>query len=144
MTYDLVLVVHLLVAVFVVGPLAITAMHAPSHARAGDLPALRRDLLTTRLYSALTAVGVATGAVLAADRFATDQPWVLASYAVWFVALAAHVAVVGGAVREAVEALEADPAADASRWAGRMAAGAGVASLAWVVLVVLMVVKPGL
>jgi hypothetical protein len=141
MGYDLLLVLHLLGAVFLVGPLALAAVHSPGQARRGDAVGLRAAHTTNRVYSALTALVVGFGALMAADRWETSAGWLLASYALWFAAVLLHVLVVGKAQEAALAAL-AD-GRDAGPFAGRMAVGAGAAALAWVAVVVLMVLKPG-
>ncbi len=64
-----------------------------------------------------------------------------ASYALWIIAVALTLGLVVPAQHQAVQALEAGD--DAGGAAGRMAAGGGLAMLAWVLIVVLMVTKPG-
>ena len=141
MGYDLLLVLHLLGAVFLVGPLALAGVHSPGQARRGDAVGLRAARTTNRVYSALTAVVVGLGALLAADRWEASAPWLLASYALWFAAVLLHVLVVGKGQEAALAAL-AD-GEDAGPCAARIGVGAGLAALAWVAVVVLMVLKPG-
>ena len=57
-SYAVVLVLHLLTVVFVVGPLAVTAVTASRLVRAGDVVALRAAGRTTRLFSIATVVTV--------------------------------------------------------------------------------------
>lgn len=144
--YAVVLVLHLLAAVFVVGPLAVAAVTSPRLARAGRLDALRSAHRTTRVYAIASVVVVLLGSAMVGlgdtgSAWTFGQLWVSASYALWVVAVGLTLALVVPAQEAAVEALEAGQ--DAGGTAGRMAAGGGLAMLAWVAIVVLMVVKPG-
>lgn len=145
-SYAVVLVLHLLAALFVVGPLAVTAVTSPRLARAGSVDALRTAERMTRAYALASVVVVLLGAVLVGssgpgEAWEQSQLWVSASYGLWFVAVALTLGLVVPAQRKAVKALEAgEDTADA---AGRMTLGGGLAMLAWVLIVVLMVVKPG-
>jgi hypothetical protein len=144
--YAVVLVLHLLAALFVVGPLAVAAVTAPRLARAGRLDALRVSLRTTRLYAMASVVVVALGVAMVGlgdtgEAWEMSQLWISASFALWIIALVLTLGLVVPAQRDAVHALEAGD--DASGTAGRMAVGGGLAMLSWVVVVVLMVTKPG-
>lgn len=146
-TYAVVLVLHLLTVVFVVGPLAVAAVTSPRHARAGHVDALRDALRSTRLYARATLVTVLLGTAMIGvgdigDAWSFSQLWVSASYALWFVAMALTLGGVVPAQRSAVEALETG--GDASRAGTRIGVTGGLAMLAWVAIIVLMVVKPGL
>ena len=138
--YDVLLVLHLLGAILVVGPLALSAVHSPGQARRGDVLGLQAAHTTTRVYSAATALVVALGAVMTADRFEKTATWVLASYALWFVAVLLHVLVVGKAQEAALAALS--EGRDVGGLPGRIAVGGGLATLCWAAIVVLMVYKP--
>lgn len=145
-TYALVLALHLLTVAFVVGPAAVAASLAGRHARAGRLDALRDTARTTRLYGIATIVTVALGTAMigfgaVGDQWSFSQAWVGSSYVLWLVGVAALLAVSVPAQNEAVAELAAGR--DSARFAGRIAAGGGVASLAWAGVVVLMVLKPG-
>jgi uncharacterized membrane protein len=145
-SYAVVLVLHLLAAVFVVGPLAVAAVTSPRLARAGRLDALQAAQRTTRLYALASIVVVLLGTAMVGlgdtgEAWSMGQLWVSASYALWILAVVLTIGVVVPAQRAAIEALEAGDSAAGT--AGRMAVGGGLAMLAWVVIVVLMVTKPG-
>ena len=139
--YAVLLVLHLLAVVFLIGPLALAGVHAPGQARRGDVVGLRAAARTNRVYSGLSVLAVGFGALMVADRWETSQAWVVASYALWFVAVLLHVLVVGKAQETALAALDAGQ--DVGAAPRTMAVGAGLATLAWTVIVVLMVYKPG-
>lgn len=145
-TYAVVLVLHLLAAVFVVGPLAVAAVHAPRLARTGQLEQLRSSAHTTRLYANASVLVVLLGGAMiglgeTGDGWAFSQAWVWGSLVLWVVAVALTQALVVPAQHAAVQALEAGR--DARATTGRMAAGGGLAVLAWTAIIVLMVTKPG-
>ncbi|MEX2291326.1 MAG: DUF2269 family protein [Mycobacteriales bacterium] len=144
--YAVVLALHLLTVVFVVGPSAVAGVVSVRHARAGRADALRDASRTTRIYALATLLTVLLGTALiglgdVGAQWGLGQPWVSASYALWVVALALTLGLVVPAQEKAAGAIEAG--GDGSAFAGRIAAGAGLAMLAWSVIVVLMVTKPG-
>jgi hypothetical protein len=106
---------------------------------------------TTRLYTLGTLLTVLLGTAMIGlgdigDQWDMGQLWVSASYALWIVALALTLGLVVPGQRAAVTALEGGGKADGpavSAAATRIAVGGGLAMLAWVVIIVLMVVKPG-
>lgn len=148
-TYAVLLSLHLLAVVFVVGPLTTSWAVAARLAEGGtsDVGALRRLHRSTRVLSAASVVAVLLGAAMVgpefegAPRWEWGDLWVSASLVLWLVAVLLLVLVVARAEAAAVAALERG--ADGSRYAGRIRLGGGLASLAFAVVVVLMVVKPG-
>jgi Predicted integral membrane protein (DUF2269) len=139
--YAVLLVLHLLAVVFLIGPLALTAVHSPGQARRGDAVGLAAAAKTNRVYAGLSVLVVVFGALMVADRWETSQAWVVASYALWFAAVLLHVLVVGKAQEAALAALARGE--DVGSAPQRMAVGAGLATLAWASIIVLMVLKPG-
>ena len=145
--YAVVLALHLITVVFVIGPVAVATPLSARAARAGDAGALRDHARTTRLYAIASLVTVLLGSAMiglgdVGDQWSFGQAWVSASYALWLVAVALLLAVVVPAQSAAGEAIEAGR--DGGTYAGRISAGGGVAALAFTVIVVLMVYKPGL
>ena len=144
--YAVVLVLHLLTVAFVVGPTAVAGVASARHARAGRAEALRDASRTTRLYAVGTLLTVLLGTALVGlgdvgEQWDMGQLWVSASYALWLVALALTLGLVVPSQVKAAKAI--DDGGDGGAYAGRIAAGAGLAVLAWSLIVVLMVVKPG-
>lgn len=144
--YAVVLVLHLLTAVFVIGPLAVTAVTSPRHVRAGRVDALRDAARSTRLYAMASLLTVLLGTAMiglgdVGELWDMGQLWVSASYALWIVAVALTFTVVLPGQRAGVEALETG--GDVASAARRIALGGGLALLAWTAIIVLMVVKPG-
>lgn len=144
--YAVVLVLHLLAVLFVIGPLAVTAVQSPRLARGGQLAELRTAARTTRVYALASVVVVVLGTAMVGlggvgAGWEFSQLWVSASYALWLLAVGLTLVVVVPAQGDAVQALEGG--GDASGTAGRMTAGGGLAMLAWTAIVILMVTKPG-
>lgn len=144
-TYGLLLALHLLTVVFLVGPAALAAMSSPRLVRAGDAAGLRTAARSTRAYTLATVAVVVLGSALVGvsgegtPEWSMGDPWVSASWALWFVAVAVTLVVVVPAQEAAAGELEAG----GTPVTGRIAAGAGAATLAWAAIVVLMVYKPG-
>lgn len=145
--YGVLLALHLVTALFLVGPAAIAATTSPRLVREGRADALRDAARTTRTYSTATVVVVAVGTVLAlvsgdgTPEWSLGAPWISASYVLWFVALGLTHAVVVPAQAAAADALDAGT--DASAAARRVLLAACGATAAWTAIVVLMVFKPG-
>lgn len=145
-SYAVVLALHLLTVAFLVGPAAVAAVGSARHARAGDAPALRAASRTTRTYTSATVLTVLLGTGMVGlgtigDQWSLGQAWISASFALWFAASALTLGLVVPAQRSAAQAIE--DGRTGGEFAGRIAAGAGLAMLAWTAIVVLMVVKPG-
>ncbi len=145
-SYALVLALHLLTVAFLVGPSAVAAVTSARHVRAGRVEALRDAARTTRLYTLATVVTVLLGSALVGlgdvgDQWSMGDAWIGASYALWFVAVVLTLALVAPAQAKAAKAL--DEGRPAGGYAGQIAAGGGLAMLAWTAVIVLMVAKPG-
>jgi uncharacterized membrane protein len=141
---------HVVGAVFIVGPMAILPMTAMRAIRAGQgaqVAVLATSTFVFSLLSLLVAVlgfGV-LGVSSEDDKHATiSTPWVLVSIILYAVALALTLIAVVPALRSAAEHLS-DPAAQDLKTVDyrRISIGSGVASLMLVVVVVLMTWKPG-
>ena len=144
--YAVVLALHLLTVAFLIGPAAVAAVTSSRHVRSGQVDALRAAARGTRVYGNLTVLTALLGAAMiglgdVGEQWSWGQAWVSASLALWLVGSALLLALVAPAQQRAVTELE--EGRDAGHLAGRVAAGAGLAVLAWAVVVVLMVTKPG-
>lgn len=145
-TYAVVLALHLITVAFLVGPAAVAGMTSVRAARAGHAQAVRDASRTTRIYTLGTLLTVLLGTAMVSlgdvgEQWEMGQLWVSASYALWFVALTLTLALVVPAQLKAAKAIEGGGSAD--DLAGRIAAGSGLALVAWAAIIVLMVVKPG-
>lgn len=143
-------ILHVVGAVFIVGPMAILPMSAMRAIRTGDGGQVANLAKSTNLFSLLSLLVVVFGfGVLGmADpkyNLSVGTPWVLWSIIIYVVALAISLFLVVPTMRKAAEALKAAEGSDAPAASTRypaIAAGSGVASLLLVVVVVLMVWKP--
>ncbi|MFF2274834.1 DUF2269 family protein [Agromyces sp. NPDC058126] len=146
-------VLHVVSAVFIVGPMAILPMTAMRAVRAGNAGQVATLAKSTMIFSWLSlAVFVfGFGAMsMAPDEFdlSVTTPWILWSIILYVIAFALSIFVVVPAMNKAAEALAAS-GADASGAAAAerpsypaIAAGSGIVSLLLVAVVVLMVWKP--
>jgi uncharacterized membrane protein len=146
----LISVLHVVTAVFLVGPMAILPMTAMRAVRAGNGPMvelLGRSTWVFSLGSLLTAV-LGFGAVgLADERFdlSVTTGWVLVSIILYVLALAVSLALVVPALTAAAAELQGSSAPPArSKQYGKLSAGSGVVSLLLLAVTVLMVWKPDL
>jgi uncharacterized membrane protein len=136
-------VLHVVSAVFIVGPMAIlpmTAMRAVRAGNAGQVEVLARSTNLISLLSLLV-VFFGFGVMGLADpkyHLSIGTPWILWSIVLYAVALGLTLFLVVPTMRRAVEAIREG---ETSKYPA-IAAGSGVASLLLVAVVVLMVWKP--
>ena len=148
-------VLHVVGAVFIVGPMAILPMSAMRAVRAGNASQVSTLAKSTNLFALLSLIVFVLGFGLVgmADpkyHLSVGTPWVLWSVILYVVALGLTLFLVVPTMRRAAEQLgetaaaaEGDaPAANARPSYPAIAAGSGVASLLLVAVVVLMVWKP--
>ena len=144
--YAVVLALHLVTVVFIIGPIALATPLSARAARAGEAGALRDHARTTRGYTIASLATVTVGSSMiglgdVGDQWSFGQAWVSASYALWLVAVALLLAVVVPAQKAAGDAIA--EGRDGGAHAGRISAAGGAAALAFTVIIVLMVLKPG-
>lgn len=159
-------VLHVVSAVFIVGPMAILPMTGMRAVRAGNAAQVRTLAKSTTILSGLSLLVVLFGfAVMGMSdpkyKTSITTPWILWSIIAYIVALGLTLFVVVPAMRRAADALDGlsttasaapavatgvtpsdEAAALDSRGYPAIAAGSGVASLLLVLVVVLMVWKP--
>jgi len=146
-------VLHVVGAVFIVGPMAILPMSAMRSLRAGSASEVRDLAKSTHLFSLLSIVVAvlgfgALGMSDPSDHFSFTTLWVIISVILYVVALLLSLFLVVPSMRRASAQLEVssssgDTTAKASdNGYGAVAASSGVVSLLLVVIVVLMVWKP--
>jgi uncharacterized membrane protein len=138
---------HVVAAVFVIGPMAILPMTAMRAVRAGSAPVVDVLARATRVFtlaSLLVALlGFAVlGSVAKTDKISVTTGWVLTSILLYLVALGLSLFLVVPALESAGAAL-ATGGADAGRAVyGRIAASSGIVALLLVAVTVLMVWRP--
>ena len=144
--FKVLLALHLLAAIFAVGPLAHAATTAARGLRQADPVAIRMSARMCRLYTAASVLVVVFGfGLMSATSPYTDEKvagfgevWIWLSLLLWLVAAALAFLVVVPALDRAAADVTAAPSL-----VGRVAAAGGVTALLFVVIVILMVYKPG-
>lgn len=140
-------VLHVVAAVFIIGPMAILPMTAMRAVRGGNAQQVAMLAKSTNVFSLLSLVVALLGfgvVGMADEKFnlSVTTPWVLWSIILYVIALGLMLFLVVPTMRRAAEALEgAGTAAGGTRYPA-IAAGSGAASLLLVAVVVLMVWKP--
>jgi uncharacterized membrane protein len=133
-------VLHVVAAVFIVGPMAILPMTALRALRAGNTDQVAVLAKSTRIFTLLSLVVAVLGfGVLGMSKRSDDlsfsTPWILASVILYVVALVVSLVVV-------IPALRAAAGGAAGSTYGRVAGGSGIVGLLLVAVTVLMVWQP--
>jgi hypothetical protein len=147
--YQIFLALHLLAAIFAIGPLAHAVTTAARGLRSADAGATAASARTTRLYAVASLIVVVLGFALmsmkapgshqAAGQF--GDLWIWLSLLLWLVAVALAMAVVVPTLDRATATIGRGEPVQAL--AGRVAASGGVIALLFVAIVFLMVFQPG-
>ena len=129
-------ILHVVTAVFIIGPIAIMPMASLRALRSGNSTGAAASAKGIRLLGYLSLITVVTGfgvMGMADPRYALSitTPWILASLILYVVAALLTLAVVVPAFQHAGQ-----------RSYARAAAGSGIATLCLLAVVVLMVWKP--
>ena len=146
-------VLHVVTAVFIVGPMAIFPMTAMRAARAGNGAQVLALAKATSTFSLLSLVVLLLGfAVLGVsdpkEHWSLTSAWIVLSIVLYVVALAVNLFVTVPAMRRVAADVTASTGAAGTvstsppAGYGAIAGGSGVASLMLVAVVVLMVWKP--
>jgi uncharacterized membrane protein len=149
---------HILLAVFAIGPLAHAATTASRGVRQGDRHAIAASTRMVRIYSYASLLVVVFGMALVQSRYnhSFSDTWIWLSLVLYVISLAILFAVLLPGLERAAGSLEgsskpavadeADPAPNGavdSAVTARIAAAGGAVGLIFAVIVVLMVYKPG-
>jgi len=138
-------VLHVLAAVFIIGPMAILPMTAMRAIRGGDGAQVRSLAQSTNVLSLASLIVIIFGfGVMSLSDTKYDlsitTSWILISLILYVIALALSLAVVVPALRNAGSQLVDGTAADNAY--KRVAMVSGIVSLLLIAIVVLMVAKP--
>jgi uncharacterized membrane protein len=138
----LLLTLHVVAAIFVVGPLVAAANQAARALRDGDAGALRTLSRIVTIYGWVSLVVAVFGAGLVQDKYHNSwgDTWLIISLVLFVAASALVIAVLAPLLRRAAGMAAGGGTA---ALAGRAAALGGVASLCYVAIAVLMVTQPG-
>jgi uncharacterized membrane protein len=148
--FKLLLFLHLLTAIFAVGPLVGAATTASRALRTPDAAAATSAARTIRIYSYGSVVVVILGMGLMSQKAPWDSSeevgqigdtWIWLSLLLWVAAMAVSLGLLVPSLTKASARIGA--ANDIRALTGRVAAAGGVIGLLYAVIVVLMVYQPG-
>ena len=148
--YKLLLFLHLLAAIFAVGPLVGAATTASRALRTPDAAAATSAARMIRLYSYVSAVVVILGMGLMSQKAPWDSSeevakigdtWIWLSLLLWVAAMAVSLGLLVPSLTKA--AAEIGAGRGVGSLTGRAAAGGGVVGLTYAAIVLLMVYQPG-
>ncbi|HEX3932576.1 MAG TPA: DUF2269 family protein [Nocardioides sp.] len=148
--FKLLLFLHLLAAIFAVGPLVGAATTASRALRTPDAGAATAAARTIRLYSYVSIVVVVLGMGLMSQKAPWDKSqtvadlgdtWIWLSVLLWLAAMAVSLGVLVPSLTKA--AAEIASGNKVATLTGRVAASGGTIGLIFAVIVVLMVYQPG-
>ena len=147
----LLLSLHILFAIFAIGPLVGVASTAARGIRAGDAAMVASSARTVRIYGYASILVPLLGMGLVQPKWHAkfSYPWVWISLVLYLAALVLTLAVLEPSLRRAASRLtgatgagEAAVGETAGREAGRAAAAGGLIALLFAVIVFLMVYQP--
>jgi hypothetical protein len=143
----LLLAVHLVLAVFAIGPLVHAATTAARGIRQGDGAATASSSRVLRIYSYVSVLVVLAGGALMSQKRRgaklgeIDDTWIWLSILLWAVAVGLVLGVVVPTLDKATKGIGEQ--ASVVTLTGRVAAAGGIVALIMLVIVVLMVYRPG-
>jgi len=141
------LAAHLVLAVFVIGPLAWAATTAGRGVRRGDGAATATSARVLRIYAYLSALVVIAGMGLMSQKSHGERiadfgdTWIWLSVVLWAIAIAVVLFEIVPTLNRATRLIEAQDSV--VTLTARVAAAGGVVGLIFVIVVVLMAYKPG-
>jgi hypothetical protein len=145
--FKVMLALHLLTAIFAIGPLAHAATTAARGIRHTDAAATASAARTLRVYSLASVLVVVFGLGVMptkenGERVATfGEAWIWLSLLLWLGVVALALGVLAPALRLATEQIAAHQPVDSLR--GRVAVAGGGVGVIVAVIVALMVYRPG-
>ncbi|TWE12903.1 putative membrane protein [Rudaeicoccus suwonensis] len=149
MVFKVILALHVLLAVFAVGPLVHAVTTAGRGLRTADASATAASARMVRMYTAASVLVVVVGFGLMSMKSpythkpagSFGQTWVWLSLVLWVVAAAAAIGLVTPGLDKATQRIGAgEPVKELT---ARVAASGGVIGVLFAAIVVLMVYRPG-
>jgi hypothetical protein len=143
----LLLALHLLLAIFTIGPLVHAATTAGRGVRQGDGHATAGSARMLRIYSYVSVLVILAGGGLMSQKRRGQKladigdTWIWLSIVLWAVAIAVVLLVVVPALNKVTAAIERQESVVSQT--AKVAAASGVVGIIFVVIVVLMAYKPG-
>jgi uncharacterized membrane protein len=143
--HDFLLTLHVIAAVFFIGPIAAAGPATARATRAGDAGAVESSARIMRIYGYGSLLVALFGLGLVQKKWGAEfgDTWVWLSLVLFLASVAAIVAFAVPAQEQLVEALRGDAADKAKSALGKVMGASSLASVAYVVIIVLMVTKPG-
>jgi hypothetical protein len=141
--HNLLLALHVLTAVFAIGPLAHAATNAARGVRSADADATAGSARMARMYSYGSVIVVLLGLSLVRPKWDAEfgDTWVWLSLILWALAIALALLLLVPALDRATEVIRTgDPVGSLKV---RVAASGGVIGLIFAVIIFLMVYRPG-
>lgn len=137
------LALHLLFAIFAVGPLVHAATTASRGVKTGDATAVKSSARTIQLYGYLSLLVAVFGMGLVQPKYhnAFGDTWVWLSLVLYVIALALVLVLIVPSLNRAATALASGSSAETLT--ARVAGTGGLVALLFAAIVVLMVYKPG-
>jgi hypothetical protein len=129
---------HIAAVMFLLGPLTIATTTSPRYIRTGDVAVLRHLHRTTRIFGLGSLLVFVFGAALGRDHL--DKPWLTASMTLFIVAIILLV-IVERDQRKSISKLETTESTDVHH--GRIVALSSTVGVIWLVVLALMVWRPG-
>jgi hypothetical protein len=145
--FKILLALHLLFAVFAVGPLVHAATTAARGVRHGDAAATAYSARVARIYAGASVLVILVGfGLMSAKEHGEEvakfsETWIWVSVLLWVLAIGLVMGVIVPTLNKATELIgRQEPAAALT---GRVAAAGGVVGVVFAVIVFLMVYQPG-
>ena len=137
------LALHVLTAVFAIGPLVHATTTASRGIRSGNVAVTTASARTARIYGYASIVVVVLGLSLVQPKWHAEfgDIWVWLSLVLWATAAALVLALVVPTLDRATTLIKAG--SSARTLSGRVAAGGGVVGLIFAVIIFLMIYQPG-
>ena len=132
---------HVAAVMFLLGPLTIATTTTPRYIRSGEVSVLRHLHRTTRVFGLGSLLVFAFGAALGRDQL--DKPWLTASMTLFIVAVILLV-IVERDQRKTIAKLETSDSTESTEaHRGRIVALSSTVGVIWLVVLALMIWRPG-
>ena len=143
--HNFLLSLHLISAVFFIGPVAAAGPAIARATRAGDVGAVESSARMLRIYGYGSLLVALFGLGLVQKKWHAEfgDTWVWLSLALFVVALGVIIGVALPAVEQLGDALRGGAADKTKAALGKVMGASSLASIAYVAIIVLMVTKPG-
>jgi hypothetical protein len=140
--HKFVFALHLLFAIFTIGPLVHAATTAGRGVRQGDGVAVAASARMAKIYAYASILVVLAGfALLGKDDDKISQFWVWGSAVLWLISVGLVLGLLVPSLEQAAKKIAAS--ADPKPLLGRVAASGGIVGVIFAVIVFFMVYKPG-